>query len=154
MKTIGQKAAHSSNEPGKPQATERKQPSPPRKKVAMWGGILLGCAAALLGLGLLLATPQNQNTQSVVAERPTATLWASTSSAPSKAQATATPLQPSFSPDAVLVTVYWTPGGGKYHVTKDCPTLKNSQTIREGSIQDALDAGKTAVCKTCGNATQ
>lgn len=46
-------------------------------------------------------------------------------------------------------TVYWTPGGSKYHSTRNCPTLKRSKVINSGSVADALRAGKKGPCKDC-----
>lgn len=46
-------------------------------------------------------------------------------------------------------TVYWTPGGEKYHSTQDCPSLARSNTILSGSISEAQAAGKTEPCKNC-----
>ena len=46
-------------------------------------------------------------------------------------------------------TVYWTPGGEKYHSTQDCPSLARSRTILSGSLSDAQAAGKLEPCKNC-----
>lgn len=46
-------------------------------------------------------------------------------------------------------TVYWTPGGKSYHNSRDCSTLKRSKTINEGSLNDALAAGKADPCNVC-----
>lgn len=46
-------------------------------------------------------------------------------------------------------TVYWTPGGEKYHSTQDCPSLARSSTILSGSLSDAQAAGKSEPCKNC-----
>ncbi len=43
----------------------------------------------------------------------------------------------------------WVPNGKSYHFTKDCPTLRRSKTILEGSVQNALSAGKTDPCNIC-----
>ncbi len=43
-------------------------------------------------------------------------------------------------------TVYWTPGGSVYHVSKNCPTLSRSGTILSGSISKS---GKSRACKVC-----
>jgi len=44
-------------------------------------------------------------------------------------------------------TVYWTPNGGVYHVSRGCSTLSNSPTVLSGSI---AASGKPRVCKVCG----
>ncbi|MBR0144786.1 MAG: hypothetical protein IJM21_11510 [Clostridia bacterium] len=49
----------------------------------------------------------------------------------------------------VVSTVYWTPGGTKYHSTADCPSLARSSNIRSGSVSDAAKEGKSEPCKNC-----
>lgn len=46
-------------------------------------------------------------------------------------------------------TVYWTPGGGSYHFSQNCTSLKRSKTILTGTLQEALDEGKTDPCNLC-----
>ena len=46
---------------------------------------------------------------------------------------------------------YYTPNGDVWHLTKECGSLKNTQTIMEGSIEDAKAAGKSRVCNRCGD---
>lgn len=43
-------------------------------------------------------------------------------------------------------TVYWTPGGAVYHVSRNCPTLSRSRTVLSGSISDSK---KSRACKVC-----
>jgi len=67
-------------------------------------------------------------------------LWGSsytTSSSSTKSSASA----------ATSGTVYWTPNGGVYHVSRGCSTLSNSPTVLSGSI---AASGKPRVCKVCG----
>jgi competence protein ComEC len=45
--------------------------------------------------------------------------------------------------------VYWTPNGKSYHYSKNCSTLSRSKTILSGTLQQALDAGKTDPCNVC-----
>ena len=47
-------------------------------------------------------------------------------------------------------TVYWTTYGHKYHLYSDCHTIVNS-TKNDGSVTDAIDAGRTEVCYYCAN---
>ena len=54
-----------------------------------------------------------------------------------------------YEPDEPTGTVYWTPGGSKYHSTKDCVSLKRSKTINSGSVRQAKAAGKSSPCKNC-----
>jgi hypothetical protein len=59
-----------------------------------------------------------------------------------------------YTPDGVYVgedgknVVYWTPGGSVYHVSMNCATLKNSNTIIHGTISES---GKDSRCKICGH---
>ena len=46
--------------------------------------------------------------------------------------------------------VYWVKGGEVWHVKKTCSSLSRSKTILSGSVDDAIAAGKTRVCKRCG----
>jgi len=55
------------------------------------------------------------------------------------------------SPDALDGdVVYWTGGGSVWHVTKACTALAKSKLILSGSETAAQQAGKTRVCKRCG----
>ncbi len=44
---------------------------------------------------------------------------------------------------------YWTPFGEVYHFNPDCQYIKNSGTIYSGTVQDALDAGRSRGCSGC-----
>lgn len=44
---------------------------------------------------------------------------------------------------------YWTDGGRVYHKWSDCGHLKKSSDVKSGSEQDALLAGKEALCSSC-----
>ncbi len=46
--------------------------------------------------------------------------------------------------------VYWTAGGSVWHVTDDCSALSKSKSIVSGVTDEAIKAGKTRVCKRCG----
>ena len=45
--------------------------------------------------------------------------------------------------------VYWTKGGGVYHIYRDCGYLKSSSEILSGTVEEALGAGKSGVCSRC-----
>jgi len=45
--------------------------------------------------------------------------------------------------------VYWTPNGKFYHYSKECQTLQRSKVIRQGTLREALDAGKSNPCNYC-----
>ena len=51
--------------------------------------------------------------------------------------------------DYCFIEVYYTTFGKKYHTHDDCQALTNSKTIYHGPIADALDAGRTELCKFC-----
>lgn len=55
----------------------------------------------------------------------------------------------SFSEQEAAAVVYWTPGGKSYHNSRECSTLSRSKTINEGSLSDALAAGKADPCDVC-----
>lgn len=46
-------------------------------------------------------------------------------------------------------TAYWVSGGKSYHFSKSCPSLSKSTNIKTGTLQDALNAGKTDPCNNC-----
>lgn len=48
--------------------------------------------------------------------------------------------------DSYANTVYWTPNGKKYHLSKNCRTLKRSKTIYSGSISES---GRSDDCNVC-----
>ena len=45
--------------------------------------------------------------------------------------------------------VYWTHYGHVYHMTEDCQHLNNSDTIIVGTVDEAVAANKSRLCKTC-----
>ena len=47
--------------------------------------------------------------------------------------------------------VYWTPFGHKYHLDLDCGAIVNSNTVYEGSVTEAIESGRTAICSFCAN---
>ena len=55
------------------------------------------------------------------------------------------------------VTVYWTPGGHKYHLKVDtdeedgCYYLRRSSTVLFGDVDEAIESGKTSLCSYCAN---
>ena len=59
--------------------------------------------------------------------------------------------QPSGNTSAseTLSVVYWTPGGKSYHSRRSCSTLSRSKTVNSGSLNDALNAGKSDPCNVC-----
>lgn len=47
------------------------------------------------------------------------------------------------------VDVYWTTFGKVYHLSEDCSHLNRSDELTVGSVEQAIEANKTRVCKTC-----
>ncbi len=45
--------------------------------------------------------------------------------------------------------VYWTTFGRKYHLDDDCQAIVNSQVLTEGTVTEAIEAGRTSLCKFC-----
>lgn len=52
--------------------------------------------------------------------------------------------------DDLTLEVYWVSGGEVWHVTDKCSSLSRSKKILSGTVEDAVLAGKTRVCKKCG----
>lgn len=50
---------------------------------------------------------------------------------------------------------YWTQFGKSYHFDQDCQTIKNSKTVYEGTLEQAIAANRTDPCDFCaGGADQ
>ena len=47
--------------------------------------------------------------------------------------------------------VYWTAFGHKYHLDLDCNAIVNSNTVYEGSVTEAIESGRTAICSFCAH---
>ena len=45
--------------------------------------------------------------------------------------------------------VYWTQFGTVYHTSTECSHLNNSDTLVEGTVDEAIAANKSRLCKTC-----
>jgi hypothetical protein len=54
---------------------------------------------------------------------------------------------------AVSGKVYWTNGGSVYHRDRDCYHLKKSQSVSEGSVEQAVSLGKGRLCASCEKKT-
>ena len=92
-------------------------------------------------------------TKPAATKKPSATKKASATKAPAAAtkKPAATPKPtPKATPKPSKeesATVYWTPSGEKYHISRNCATLKRSKTIKSGTI---AQAGNRSRCKVCG----
>ena len=47
--------------------------------------------------------------------------------------------------------VYWSPFGHVYHTHTDCQALNVSETLTEGTVDQAVAANRTRLCKFCAN---
>lgn len=45
--------------------------------------------------------------------------------------------------------VFYSPSGHVYHTHEDCGHLANSSTLYQGSVDEAISAGRTRLCKRC-----
>ncbi len=63
--------------------------------------------------------------------------------------ASETTAQPMGDPDSTG-TVFWVDNGEVWHIKESCPSLSRSKNIRSGSVDNAMKAGKSRVCKRCG----
>ena len=46
-------------------------------------------------------------------------------------------------------TVYWAPFGRVYHTHEDCSHLNNTDTLTAGTVEQAIAANRTKLCKDC-----
>ena len=55
--------------------------------------------------------------------------------------------------EQITADVYWTQFGHKYHLNIDeeggCPYVRDSATIFKGSVTEAIESGRTAICSYC-----
>jgi len=45
--------------------------------------------------------------------------------------------------------VYWAPFGKVYHTHEDCGALNQSETLTQGTVDQAVAANRTRLCKIC-----
>ena len=45
--------------------------------------------------------------------------------------------------------VYWSTYGHKYHLDQDCQAIVNSSTLYQGTVTEAIESGRTAICSFC-----
>ena len=45
--------------------------------------------------------------------------------------------------------VYWTKSGSVWHTYEDCGSLKNSNNVFSGSVDEAIESGKNKLCSRC-----
>ncbi len=48
-------------------------------------------------------------------------------------------------------TVYWTASGTKYHLYRDCQSLKRSSNVESGTLKQAQENKKGECCKYCAS---
>ena len=55
--------------------------------------------------------------------------------------------------EQITTDVYWTQFGHKYHLNIDeeggCPYVRDSATVFKGSVTEAIEGGRTAICSYC-----
>ena len=51
--------------------------------------------------------------------------------------------------NAISDDVYWSPFGHVYHTHDDCQHLNQSDQLTKGSVEQAIAANRTRLCKTC-----
>ena len=53
----------------------------------------------------------------------------------------------------ITQSVFWTQFGHKYHLNMDeesgCPYIRNSSTVYQGSVTEAIETGRTSICSYC-----
>lgn len=47
--------------------------------------------------------------------------------------------------------VYWAPFGKVYHTHEDCQALNNSETLTQGTVDQAIEHNRTRLCAFCAN---
>ena len=47
--------------------------------------------------------------------------------------------------------VYWSPFGHVYHTHTDCQALNQTETLTEGTVEQAVASNRTRLCKFCAN---
>ena len=50
---------------------------------------------------------------------------------------------------AISSDVYWAPFGKVYHTHEDCGALNHTDTLTQGSVEQAIAAGRTRLCSFC-----
>ena len=53
--------------------------------------------------------------------------------------------------NAIDGTVYWSRFGKVYHTHDDCQALNRTEELTYGSVEQAIAAGRTRLCKFCAN---
>ncbi len=51
--------------------------------------------------------------------------------------------------EAISTNVYWSPFGRVYHTHTDCGHLNQTETLTEGTVEEAIAAGRTRLCSSC-----
>ena len=51
--------------------------------------------------------------------------------------------------EEATATVFWTEGGKVFHIYEDCQHLNKSEELHQTTTQEAEQAGKERLCKTC-----
>ncbi len=51
--------------------------------------------------------------------------------------------------EAITDDVYWSPYGKVYHTHEDCSALNQSEELTYGTVEQAIEAGRTRLCSFC-----
>ncbi len=51
----------------------------------------------------------------------------------------------------VTGTVYWTTFGKVYHTSSECSHINGKDNVDDGTVQEAIESGRTRMCKTCAD---
>lgn len=100
-------------------------------------------------------TPADRTTQSAPADTTaaaTTTAHTETTASDHAAAATTTHTETTSSDRSTDVQdiVYWTVSGSVWHTDKNCSSLEHANEILSGTVNEAIAAKKSRVCKKCG----
>ena len=51
--------------------------------------------------------------------------------------------------NTITTDVYWSTFGHKYHLSQECYHIRDSSTLYVGTVTEAIEAGRTAICQYC-----
>ena len=51
--------------------------------------------------------------------------------------------------EAINTDVYWSPFGKVYHTHEDCQSLNQTDTLTQGTVEQAIAANRTRLCSFC-----
>lgn len=51
--------------------------------------------------------------------------------------------------ETITGDVYWSTFGHKYHLSTECYHIRDSSTLYQGTVTEAIESGRTAICSYC-----